>query len=310
MGTNFSINSYTAQVRKVLIVTLVLNSAVAFAKIFYGYLSNSIAMTSDGFHSLFDGVSNVIGLLGIWIASHPPDREHPYGHRKFETMFTVIIAAMIFLTCFQILMRVYASFFEDHKTVVTYTSFAVMVLTMAVNIVVMTYESGKGKRLGSEFLMADALHTKSDIFVSASVIASLVLTKLGYFFADTLAGVVIVFFIARIGFGILKRASNILVDTVCLDNAAIMQVVNGVESVRGCHNIRTRGSVNSVYLDLHVLMDRDMPTEKSHAVADEIEERIKREFPSVVDIVVHIEPDESPHQKKMQDAGYKIPDSE
>jgi len=291
MGTNFPVNAYAAQVRKVLILTLVLNSAVAFAKVLYGYITNSIAMTSDGFHSFFDGVSNIVGLIGIWITSHPPDREHPYGHRKFETLFTIIIAVMIFLTCFQIIGKVYASFFEDRRTIVTNVSFDIMVMTMVVNILVMTYESRKGRQLRSDFLVADAMHTKSDIFISGSVIAGLTFTKLGFYYADTVVGIVIIFFIARIGLRILRNASNILVDTVCLDNSAIMNVVNNVDGVRGCHDIRTRGSVNSVYLDLHVLVDKNMPTEEAHNIADNIEERVMKEFPSVVDIVVHIEPD-------------------
>ena len=292
MATDFSITDYGGRVRSVLIVTLVLNCAVAFAKIFYGNAINSIAVSSDGFHSLFDGVSNVIGLLGIWIASHPPDKEHPYGHRKFETLFTIIIAAMIFLTCLEILKRVYGSLFDHHKTLVTETSFMLMLATTAVNIFVMTYEARKGRQLGSEFLVADAMHTKSDIFVSVSVIAGLFFTKLGYAYADTIVGLVIVFFIARIGYLIVKEASGILVDTVCLDNSAIMRVVNGIAGVRGCHDIRTRGSVNSVYLDFHVLVDRKMPIEKAHGIADTVENNIRKAFPAVVDIVVHIEPDE------------------
>ncbi len=295
MGEDISVNGYARQVRKVLIVTLALNVAVASAKVLYGYITNSIAMSSDGFHSFFDGVSNVVGLIGIWIASHPPDRGHPYGHRKFETLFTIIIAAMIFFTCFQIIKRVYTSFFENHLTMVTETSFAVMAVTVAVNILVMTYEARKGRQLGSEFLVADAMHTKSDIFVSVSVIVSLVFTKLGYYYADTVVGLVITVFIARIGYGIIMESSKILVDTVCLDNTAVTHLVNNIEGVKGCHDIRTRGSVNSVYLDLHVLVDRNMSTEESHSIADKIEEKIKLEIPEVVDIVVHIEPSESEH---------------
>ncbi len=286
---------YTSQVRKVLIITLVLNSCVAVAKIIYGYITNSIAMTSDGFHSFFDGISNVIGLVGIWIASHPPDEEHPYGHKKYETLFTIIIAVMIFLTCFQILKKVYLSFMEDHKTIVTWTSFAVMFLTMGINIFVMRYESKKGRQLCSEFLVADALHTKSDIFASISVIISLTLTGLEVAYADTVVGLVITFFIARIGYEILRDASNILVDTICVDNAAIRAVVNGIEGVKDCHDIRSRGTLNSVYLDLHILVDRHMSTEKAHVIADNIEEKIKTEFPSVVDIVVHVEPETVEH---------------
>lgn len=283
--------SYSGRVRKVLILTLILNSAVALAKVIYGYKTDSIAMTSDGFHSFFDGVSNVVGLIGTWIASHPPDERHPYGHKKYETLFTIMIAVMIFFTCLQILKKVYLSFFENHGTIVTLTSFAVMLLTIGVNVFVMFYESRKGKEIGSDFLVADAKHTKSDIFASISVIISLVFTRMGYRYADSIVGIIIAFFIAKIGYQIVKEASEILVDTICIDTYAVEVVVNSVDGVRGCHDIRTRGAVNSVYLDLHALVDRNLSTEKSHRIADNIEEKIKEKFPSVVDIVVHIEPE-------------------
>jgi cation diffusion facilitator family transporter len=285
----------TVEVRKVLIYTLILNFCVAAAKVFYGYITSSVAMMSDGFHSVFDGVSNVVGLVGIWIASHPPDEEHPYGHGKYETLFTIIISVMIFATCFQILKKVYLFFIEGYKTTVTPTSFAVMLMTMGVNIFVALYESKKGKKLGSTFLIADAKHTKSDILTSTAVIISLFFARMGYYLADPIAGIVIIFFIARIGYKILKDASDILVDTICIDTSAIKFVVDSIEGVKGCHDIRTRGSVHSTYVDLHVTVRSDLPIEKAHEIADNIEKEIKKEFPSVVDIVVHIEPDSIKH---------------
>jgi cation diffusion facilitator family transporter len=293
---------YTAGVRKVLIITLILNSAVAIAKIIYGYLTNSIAMTSDGFHSLFDGVSNVIGLLGIWIASHPPDEEHPYGHRKYETLFTIVIALMIFATCFQILRKVYLSFFDDHRAIVTATSFLVMFITIGINVFVMLYESKKGRQFGSDFLLADAMHTKSDIFTSVSVIAGLLFTKLGFHYADAIVGLVITVFIARIGLAILKNASNILVDTVCIDKAAVRAAVNSIDGVKGCHDIRSRGTASSVYLDLHVLVENKMTIEQAHGITETIEEDLKKTFPMVVDVVVHVEP-EKMERREGQDSG-------
>jgi cation diffusion facilitator family transporter len=286
---------YSSQVRKVLIYTLILNAFVAAAKVIYGLITNSVAMMSDGFHSVFDGTSNVIGLIGIWIASHPPDEKHPYGHKKYETLFTIIIAVMLFTTCFEILKKVYQSFNEDHITNVTQTSFLIMLVTMGVNIFVMLYEKRKGKLLGSDFLIADAKHTKSDILVSLTVIISLVFTKMGYPRADVIVGLIIAIFIARIGYEILKNASDVLVDTVCLDTSAIEFIVNSIEGTKGCHNIRTRGSMNSIYLDLHILVDKNMSIEDSHRIADIIEEQIKKEIPSVVDIVVHIEPNTLNH---------------
>jgi len=290
MGNSASIDN-VSQIRRVLLYTLVLNAGVSLAKIIYGYMSNSIAMTSDGFHSLFDGVSNIVGLIGIWIAYHPPDENHPYGHKKYETLLTIIIGVMIFIACFQILKQVYHSIVEFHRTEVTTASFAVMLITMGINAFVAVYESRKGKELKSEFLIADALHTKSDILVSVAVIASLIFTRAGYRFADALVGIVIAFLIARIGYEIIKRASDVLVDTICIDTTALEGVIKSVEGVKGCHDIRTRGTERSINLDVHILVNPKISVEKAHEIADSVEEKIKTVFPSVLDIVVHIEPE-------------------
>lgn len=289
--TPLSVSPNTSLVRRVLIYTLVLNILVAVAKIIYGYVSGSVGMLSDGFHSFFDGFSNVVGLFGIWVASHPPDEKHPYGHKKYETFFTIAIAFSIFSTCLQILRRVYLSFFDGHKVMAGDMSFIVMLFTIAVNIYVMTYETRKGKELGSQFLIADALHTKSDIFASMAVITGLVFTRLGYPFADTIAGLVITFFIGKIGYEIVKNASDVLVDTICINTEAIEAVAMRVEGVKGCHHIRTRGTAQAVYLDLHVLVEPKLSIEKAHDIADSVEKALKAELPSLVDIVVHVEPD-------------------
>lgn len=103
------------QIRKVLLITLLLNLSVSSAKIIYGWLTNSVAIYSDGFHSLFDGISNIGGLIALSIASHPPDREHPYGHRKFETVFAIFIGVLMSLTALEIVRNVYESLITAKK---------------------------------------------------------------------------------------------------------------------------------------------------------------------------------------------------
>lgn len=278
-------------VKRVLIYTLIANSLVALAKIIYGYLTHSIAILSDGFHSFFDGISNIVGLIGVSIAYHPPDKRHPYGHRKYETLFTLIIAAMIFITCYQILRNAYESLSNSPKATITPASFIIIFITLAINIVVMVYESRKGRELNSEFLIADARHTRSDIFVSLSVILGLILFKAGYTRADAVVGILIAFLIAKMGYEIIKEASSILVDTVCIDTGLIEKALMDVEGVKGCHDIRTRGTIKSIFLDLHVCVRPDITLEEAHNIADRVEEMIKERFPDVVDIVVHVEPD-------------------
>lgn len=278
------------EVRKVLYYTLFLNVFVAVMKILYGYKIDSISMFSDGFHSLFDGTSNVIGLVGIWIASRPPDRSHPYGHKKFETLSTIAIAVLIFFAGFEILKRAYMGLKEPHIIDVTAASFLVMALTLCVNIGVMTYERKKGRELKSDFLIADSLHTNSDIFVSLSVIVSLGAAKIGYPVVDVIAAVIIGILIIRMGYSILKSATPVLTDAARINPDEIKDLVNGIEGVHECHEIRTRGKEDSVCIDLHVLVDPETTTRESHDVAHEVEEAIKKSFPSVTDVVVHIEP--------------------
>lgn len=279
------------QVRKVLLYTFVANEAVAAAKLLWGFFSGSIGMLSDGFHSLFDGLTNILGLIGIWIAAHPPDREHPYGHKKFETLFTVIVSGLIFFTCYEILVRVWKSLTDSARAEVSVESFVVMAVTMAVNFFVMRYEKRRGEELRSEFLIADAMHTKSNLFSSAGVVGGLVLTALGLPVADALAGVVVAAFIAKIGYDVLRRATGVLVDTVCIDSSAVCSVVLSVEGVKDCHNIRTRGSAHHVYLDLHIKLDPEIRLEEAHEITHRVQDRIREEFGEVTDIVVHTEPE-------------------
>ena len=278
------------KVRHVLIYTLALNMLVALLKIIYGYKTDSISMFSDGFHSFFDGTSNVIGLLGIWIASQPPDKNHPYGHRKFETLSTIAIVILIFFAGLEILKKAYHGLKEPHSVEVTFMSFAIMAITLLINIGVMTYETKKGKELKSDFLLADALHTNSDIFVSLSVIVSLVTAKIGYPIIDSIAAVIIAVLIVKMGFSILRSATDVLTDAACISPDEIKEAITKIKGIKDCHEIRTRGKEGAVNIDLHVLVDPELKTQESHDLAHTVEETIKKEFPSVIDVVVHIEP--------------------
>ncbi len=279
-----------AKIRRVLLYTLFLNITVAAVKTGYGYTINSVSMLSDGFHSFFDGTSNIIGLAGIWLASRPPDSTHPYGHRKFETLSTIAIAVLIFAAAAVILKEAYSRLTAPQDIEVTITAFIIMAITLLVNIWVMAYESRKGRELKSEFLLADALHTKTDIFISISVIISLIAAKMGHPGVDIIAAILITVLIARMGFSILKSAAQVLTDGACMDPEEIKRVVMNVDGVRDSHDIRTRGVEDFVNIDLHVLIDPETKTSDAHGIAHEVENAVKKEFPSVRDIIVHIEP--------------------
>ncbi|MBI5182540.1 MAG: cation transporter [Nitrospirae bacterium] len=282
-------DSYS-KVKTVLWYTLFLNIAVAAAKVSYGYISNSISMTADGFHSMFDGTSNVIGLIGIWVASRPPDDTHPYGHKKFETFASVGIGVLLFITCYDVLKNSFYRFTNPNHAEATTISFVIMAVTISVNIAVMSWEKKSGKELNSSLLIADSMHTMSDIFASISVIATLIAIKAGYPIFDPFAAIIIAFMIGMTGYRIIKKGSMALMDTAMIDVDRVKNAIMSVKGVKECHKIRTRGMEGHICVDLHLKVDPNMNIDDAHDVSYRVEERLKNKFAEVMDVVVHIEP--------------------
>ncbi|TFH06144.1 MAG: cation transporter [Methanosarcina sp.] len=278
------------KVQQVLVLVLFLNLAVAFAKIIYGTLTGTLSMTADGYHSLFDGVSNIVGLVGIFIASRPPDREHPYGHQKYETVASIFIAVLLLFVGFEIFQNALDRFLVRGTPEVTPLSFIIMLGTMGVNYLVTRYEHGKGVALRSSVLIADSMHTKSDIYVSFSVIVSLVAIRSGFPLLDPVIALLISFLIFRAGFRIMKESSKVLLDMSRLEEEEICNLVMGIEGVLGCHKIRTRGGMGDIWIDMHVLVRPDMPLEDAHLIAHRVSKMLKVEYKDVSDVVVHLEP--------------------
>ncbi|MCX5699257.1 MAG: cation diffusion facilitator family transporter [Candidatus Omnitrophica bacterium] len=279
------------KIRKILIIVLALNWAVALAKIIYGLSSRCFSMTADGFHSLSDGTSNLIGIIGIHFACQPVDKDHPYGHKKYETLFSLGIAAMLFLVSFNLLKQGWQRLQHPVFFQADLGGFAVMLITLAINIYVMRYEYGKGKALKSDILVSDSLHTRADIFTSFTVIISLIVTKLGFPLIDPIVTMLISLFIGYAAFQIVKQSSDVLCDTaVFLDDQKVKDIVLKIEGVRACHKIRSRGRLDDIYIDLHVQVDPSMHIDNAHKISYRIEEAIKSAIPGITDVVVHMEP--------------------
>jgi cation diffusion facilitator family transporter len=162
--------------------------------------------------------------------------------------------------------------------------------TLLVNLFVVAYERRAATRLQSDLLKSDSSHTMTDVYVTLSVIVALIGTKMGVPYLDAGFSFGVATVIVVTAFGILKQSSDVLCDKAVLDAAQVKGTVMGVAGVRDCHEIRTRGRADDVYLDLHVLVDNEMTVVASHGVANEIEKILRQAFPSVHDVVVHIEP--------------------
>ena len=170
---------------------LVLNLAVASAKLALGYATGAVSIVSDGFHSLTDSASNIIGLVGLRAARKPPDADHPYGHRKFETLAAAGIFIFLVLAVMEIGRTAIARLAAPAPPAISWVSFAVMMATLLVNLWVVRYEGGRGRALRSELLLADAVHTRTDVFATSGVLVSLAGVGLGYPLLDPIGGVAI-----------------------------------------------------------------------------------------------------------------------
>jgi len=279
------------EIKKVLWFILALNLLVAGAKLVYGYRSGTLSMWADGLHSMFDGASNVIGLIGLWAAAHPPDEAHPYGHRKFESFGAFAISVFLFLACFKILESSYHRLIDPNIPRVTAFSFIVMVATIGINLFVTRYEQRRSSELKSELLHADAMHTLSDVYSSLSVLVGLIAVQLGFPIIDPVMALVIAGFIGRTGFQILFETSRVLSDASCVDPRLVREIVMQIPGVKSCHSIRTRGLEHHVFVDCHIQVQSDMTTERAHDLVHDIEDLIKKEMTEVVDVVIHVEPD-------------------
>ena len=281
-------------IRRILLIVLALNWAVALAKILYGLFSRCASITADGFHSLSDGASNIIGLIGIAVAAQPTDKDHPYGHKKYETFFSLAIAGLLFIICYELLENSIRRLHNTTAPMVDIRSFVVMVATLCVNLFVVSYEYKRGKQLQSDILISDSLHTKADILISLSVIAALIVIKLGYPIFDPIVTMVIALFIAYTAFDIARTSSRVLCDqAVIINDKMISDIVLNVAGVKNCHKIRTRGRADDIYIDLHVQVKPHMHVDEAHKVSYSIEDALKKGIPGVSDVVVHIEPRET-----------------
>ena len=278
------------QIARVLGLILVLNLFVAIAKLAYGLRTGAIALTADGIHSLVDAMSNVVGLIGVAVARRPPDANHPYGHRKYETFGALAVAGLLFLSCWEIGRAAFDRLVHPRAPEVPAAGFAVLLLTLAINVVVATVERREGRRLHSELLLSDAEHTQSDVFASLLVLASFIAGRLGWTWADAVAAVIIIVLILRAGLEILRGTLSTLSDERRIPPADVEREALAEPGVLEAHNVRSRGPLDDIHLDLHVLVDPALPIAHAHAIGHRVEARLRGRWQGLTDVIVHVEP--------------------
>jgi cation diffusion facilitator family transporter len=279
-------------VLRVLVIVLLVNLAGAVAKLVVGAIAGSLALLADGGHGLLDASSNVVGIIGLWIAAKPPDAGHPYGHRRFESIAAAIIGLLIVGGLLTIADAVISAVLEGRpgpRFVGAAT--AVTATTVVVNLAISRYERRRGRELKSTVLVADASHTLSDALGASVVLCSFAGQALGLRWADLAATAIVCGIIAHTAWSVLSTNLSTLADAVRIDPAEIERVVRSVPGVRGTHQIRSRGYGDQIHLDLHIQLDPKITLEAAHDKTHEVIAAIRRAHPNVVDVLIHTEPD-------------------
>lgn len=279
-----------SQIRRVLVGILFANIIVLGAKFFIGLNTGSLAVLGDGVHASVDAMNNILALVVMAVAARGPDEDHPYGHQKFETLGALGIVVFLSVSGFELVKGAVTRLVAGAEPlIISSTGLSLLIGTLAVNTVVAIYESKRGRELTSELLLADAAHTKADVFITLGVLAGVLLSRAGIGWADPIVALLITGVIVVLAFGIVKRSVPVLVDQHAIPASDIRTCAESVAGVIGAYSIRSRGSSELVFAELIISVDRRASVEAAHRIADAVEGRL-REQHGLHEVIVHVEP--------------------
>jgi cation diffusion facilitator family transporter len=286
---NSSKKEAVVTVRSILKWILILNLFVAGVKFFIGFKASSLSIIGDAVHSGIDSLNNVIALVMIKLASEPPDKNHPYGHSKFETLGALAVVAFLAIASFALIEKSIIRFLNpgDFPRITNLVIY-LLIVTLVINIFVWLYEKNAAKRFNSAILAADAEHTFSDILITISILTSVFFIARGYLWLDPLLGLVIAAVIIKSGIEILQQTVPILVDSAWLVASDIQDLVMTTPKVISYSNLRSRKVYDEAFLEMNVRFDTDS-LQEAHELSHEIENRIIDKY-GPARITIHIEP--------------------
>ena len=286
-----------ATVQKVLWITLLLNILVMAIKAGVGLRIGALSLQADALHSVTDSANNVLGLVAMRFSSPYPDRDHPYGHLKYEAIGALAIAAFLGIACFEILQGAVMSIIKGGKPVeIAGPELWLLIIVLGVNIFVTYYERSVGQRVGSPILIADARHTMSDVWVTITVLLGLVGVWVGNTanipqlqWLDVILSFPVAFLVFSSGWKVLMENLPLLVDEMAIAPEVIHQIVLEVPGVLNCHAIASRGVVGrQVFIEMHLVVSAQ-DVETAHRITEAVEARLTQQF-SPVRILIHVEP--------------------
>jgi cation diffusion facilitator family transporter len=277
-------------VRRVLGGILVANIVVVIVKFVVGIKTNSLAVFGDALQSSVDSANNLFAIFVVRVAAKGPDEEHPYGHAKFETLGALLIALLLALSIFELVRGAISRLITGSPVVtVSSTALALLVFTLVVNVAVVWFETRAGRRLRSDLLLADALHTRTDVFITLGVLAGLALARSGLAWADPTLALLVALLVGRAGYQILRRSIPTLVDERAFDQSTIQREAERVSGVISAYAIRSRHAGDRRFAELTISVDGGSNVASAHRIADQVEDRL-RDTLQLDEVTVHVEP--------------------
>ncbi len=281
-------------VRKVTLIGSVLDFVLGVAKIVVGWLANSQALIADGVHSFSDLLTDFMVLYAAKHAHKEADEIHPYGYGRIETLATVSLGLVLVIIALGIAISSIQRL-TDPDVLMEFTLLALVVALVSVvsKEWIYRYTLAAARRLRSDMLMANAWHSRSDAFSSIVVLIGIAGVMLDYPYLDAVAAVVVAAMIAHIGFDLIRSSTRELIDTA-LDTekvTAIRKHIHTVNGVRSVHTLRTRKSAGDAFVDVHIQVDPRLSVSEGHQIGDAVRQRLLQHVEEVVDVTVHIDPE-------------------
>ncbi len=275
-------------VRRIILLEGLANLIVLLAKLTVGLTTGSLAVLGDAVHSLTDVTNNAVAWVVIKLSSQPPDREHPYGHRKFETLAVFGLATL--LTVLAVELALHAIRRGAEAPLHDPWMLGVMLGVLAVNVTVASWQRYWARRLDSDILLADANHTFADVLTTVVVIGGWQLSALGYPWLDSACALAVAGLVLYLAYGLFRRAFPVLVDRFVVAPEELAETAMRVPGVRGVRRVRSRSLGKTLTVDMVITVDPQLATSEAHGIADAVE-RLLEERHQVRDTSIHIEPD-------------------
>ncbi len=264
-------------------------------KIGFGFLVQSAALIADGIHSLSDLLSDFLVIIAVRMGSREADYEHPYGHRRFETIATVILGVSLVLIAGGITWSVLERMAHpEHLPVPNPYGMGIAGLSILVNEWLYHYTKRIARQTRSKLLLANAWHQRSDAISSIVVLLGIGAVMLGYPLADAIAAIVVALMVAKIGLNLIFDSIKELVDTSLPPKlvSEIRKAIMTIDGVEGIHLLRTRQMGEDALIDAHIVVDPRITVSEGHTIGDTVRDELISRFDDIMDVLVHVDPED------------------